>query len=511
MTETKDASNLLQKVPVGIPGFDNISDGGLPLNRSTIISGTSGAGKTIFGLQFVIAGVREYEENGVIVTFEETPADLICNVKSLGWDLGALVESGRVAFVDASRAPGEQILETGNYNLSALMVRIEHAVRKVGARRVTLDSVGSIFPQFTDSNLVRREIHGIVGALRLLGVTTVITVERTEEYGAVGRFGIEEFVADNVLIVRNVLVQEQRRRTIEILKYRGTSHQKGEFPFTIDAVDGINIMPLSSIELCQKSSNVRISSGSKELDTMCGGGLYRDSIILVSGATGTGKTLMVTEFVRAAIKAEEPALLFAFEESPDQLRRNTASWGVDYVDAEKRGFLKIVCSYPETAGLEDHLLNMKRIIDEFKPKRIAVDSMSALERVAPVKGFREFVIGITSHIKHQEVAGMFSNTTSMLMGSESLTETHISTITDSIIMLRYVELQGQMRRALMVLKMRGSSHDKQIREYVIDGKGLNIKEAFRGVSGILAGRPVYGMGDEKERMGEMFGGEEPVS
>jgi circadian clock protein KaiC len=224
---------------------------------------------------------------------------------------------------------------------------------------------------------------------------------------------------------------------------------------------------------------------------MCGGGFFRDSIILVSGATGTGKTLITTEFVAGGVESGEKSLLFAFEESREQLFRNATGWGRDFERYEQEGNLKVVCDYPEVAGLEDHLVRMKAIIDEFKPNRVAIDSMSALERISTLKGFREFVISLTSYIKHKEIAGLFTATTPTLTGGASITEMHISTITDSIILLRYVEMRGEMQRGLTMLKMRGSAHDHDIHAFNIDGQGMHIGEPFRTVSGILAGHPVY--------------------
>ncbi|WP_373352725.1 circadian clock protein KaiC [Pseudoroseicyclus sp. CXY001] len=494
----------LPRLETGIPGFDQIANGGLPAERSTLVAGTAGSGKTVLALQFLVTGVEDYAQNGVFVTFEEAPDDLMRNVQSFGWDLAGMVRDGRVAVVDATPEPGEAVISAGAYDLSALMARIENAVRRVGARRVILDAVGGLFPQFSDPNTIRRELHRILAGLRKLDVTTIVTIERTNEEGGIGRFGVEEFVTDNVMVVRNRLEQEKRRRTIEILKFRGATHQKGEYPFTIDSEDGVTIIPLSAQELTQSSSAVRVSSGVAELDKMCGGGMFRDSIILASGATGTGKTLMVTEFVKAAIQEGEKVLLIGAEESREQLTRNAEAWGVDFLKAEEEGTLKIISRYPEVMGLEDHLLQIKRDIRDFGPKRIAIDSMSAFERVSTQKSFREFVIGLTSHIKHLEITGLFTNTTSMLVGGESITETHISTITDTIILLRYVELLGEMRRGLTVLKMRGTWHEKEIREYVIDGNGMSIRSPFRGVHGILSGSPTYALDLEAAQLGSMF-------
>lgn len=499
-----DREGTLERLVLGIKGLDLVTGGGLPSGRSTIVSGTAGSGKTVLALNFLAEGALNFDQPGVLVTFEETPEDLIRNVASFGWDLRGLVEGGKLAVVDVSLDPGEESIESGDYDLSALLARIENAVRKVGAKRLSIDALGSLYARFNDPRRIRRELHRIVAGLRKLGVTTLITTERTLEDGGVGRFGVEEFVADNVLLLRNRLEGEKRRRTVEVLKLRGATHQKGEFPFTIDPLDGITVIPLSAIELKQRSSSVRVSSGSKELDAMCNGGLFRDSIVLASGATGTGKTLLVTQFTKASVAAGERVLLFAAEESRDQLARNASSWGVDFEDAERRGLLRVVCRYPEIMGLEDHLVQMKREIAEFGPARIAVDSLSAFERVSTDRSFREFVIALTSHIKHLEVTGLFTNTTSMLLGGESITETHVSTITDSIILLRYVELLGSMRRGITVLKMRGTRHDTEIHEYVIDGEGMHIRAPFRGVSGILSGRPTYTYHDERRQLGQMF-------
>ena len=493
------------KLETGIEGFDTIANGGLPQGRSTLVSGTSGSAKTILALQYLVNGIREQKHGGVFVTFEETPEDIRSNVKSFGWDLAQYERDGLLALVDVSPDPGSAPVTSGEYDFTALLARIEAAVRRVNAKRVSIDSISALFSQFVDAGLVRRELFRISAGLKKMGVTALITAERSAEHGEIARHGVEEFVADNVIILRNLLEDEKRRRTVEVLKYRGAPHQKGEFPFTVSA-HGIEVLPLSAMELTQKSSNVRLSSGNDVLDDMCGGGFYRDSIILVSGATGTGKTLSVTTFLDDGSKRGEKTLVFAFEESREQLLRNAIGWGKDFRRWEEQGLLKIVCAYPEILGLEDHLLRMKREIEEFGPRRVAVDSLSAMERVSTGKSFREFVIGLTSFIKERETAGLFTATTASLMGGTSVTETHISTITDTIILMRYVELMGEMRRGITVLKMRGSWHDKGIRQYEIDDLGMHIGKAFHNVGGILAGTPVHVIAGEAEKMSEMFAG-----
>lgn len=494
----------IEKLPTGIEGFDLVSMGGLPKGRTTLIAGSAGSAKTVMAAQFLAEGILQRGEAGVFVTFEESPSDIRSNMKGFDWDIAQWEEEGRWVFVDASPTPGEPPVLAGQYDFGALLARIEHAIRKVDAKRISMDSLAAIFTQFTDASTVRTELFRISSALKMLHVTAILTAERNEEYGEIARFGIEEFVADNVIILRNVLDEEKRRRTIEILKFRGTSHQKGEYPFTIMPQKGMVVIPLSAMKLQQKSSEIRITSGVAEIDEMCGGGFFRDSIILISGATGTGKTLSVAHFIAGGAKNNERSLVFGFEESREQLFRNASGWGIGFEELEEKGLLRVECKYPETAGLEDHLIWMKQVIDEFEPQRIAVDSLSALERVSSMKGFREFVIGLTSFIKHKETAGLVTSTTPTLLGGTSVTEAHISTITDSIILLRYAELFGEMHRGMTVLKMRGSMHDKNIRVFTIDNKGMHVGKPFRHVSGILTGNPIHVRQDEIDRLGDMF-------
>lgn len=494
----------VEKIRTMIEGFDDISHGGLPVGRTTLFSGTSGTGKTLFSLQFLYNGITYFDEPGVFVTFEESPSDIIKNAGIFGWDLPRLISEGKLFILDASPDPeGQDVV--GNFDLSALIERLQYAIIKFKAKRVSIDSVTAVFQQYEAGGVVRREIFRLVARLKQLSVTTIITTERTEEYGSVACYGVEEFVSDNVAIVRNVLEGERRRRTIEILKLRGTTHMKGEYPFTITN-QGINIFPLGAMRLTQRSSNIRVSSGVKILDEMCGGGFFKDSIILATGATGTGKTLLVSKFIQTACFQNERAILFAYEESRAQLSRNASSWGIDFEDLERQGLLKIICTYPESTGLEDHLQIIKSEIAEFKPSRIAIDSLSALARGVSNNAFRQFVIGVTGYAKQEEITGFFTNTTDQFMGSHSITDSHISTITDTILMLQYVEIRGEMSRAINVFKMRGSWHDKGIREYNITADGPDIKDSFRNYERIISGAPTRVTIDEKAELSRIVRG-----
>lgn len=395
--EPHDPGSIV-KLPTGISGFEHISMGGLPAGRTTLVSGTAGSGKTLFAAQFLQAGIVSHEQSAVFVTFEESPDDIRRNLQSLGWDVAQHERDGHWAFVDASPDPEDDTVEAGSYDLGALIARIEHAVKKVDATRVAIDSLGAIFDRLDDVNTIRREVQRLVGALRRMGLTTVLTTERESEDGPTTRHGVEDFVADNVILLRNRLEAERRRRTVEILKLRGVNHHKGEYPFTVVPEAGLEIIPLCAIELDQPSSRSRITSGNLDLDQMCGGGLFQDSIVLLSGATGAGKTLVATEYIKGGCEAGERCLLLAFEESRDQLVRNAQGWGIDYAGFERRGLLQIHAQYPETKGLEDHLVYAKKLLTTMKPSRVVVDSLSALQRVATRRGYREFVIGLTAFI-----------------------------------------------------------------------------------------------------------------
>ena len=465
------------RTPTGIEGFDLISFGGLPAGRTTLVAGSAGSGKTTFALQFLLAGAWSGDP-GVLVTCEESPNDLMRNVEAFGWDVPSLVGSGRLAIVDASPHPDLIQEEVGEFDLGGLLARVQNAVEQTGAQRVVLDSIGALFPQFDSELIVRRELQRVIAAIRGLGVTCLLTSERVDEYGAVGRYEVEEFVVDAVVILRNVFDGQRRRRTLEILKMRGGSHRKGEFPFTMQSDEGIAVIPLSAIELEKPAVTVQATMGNPEVDEMLGGGVFADSVILVSGATGTGKTLLVAEFMRPVVDAGERGLLMSFEESHDQIRRNAAGWGVDLARAEEAGRLDVLAVYPERMGLEDLLVALRRAIVRLRPHRVALDSLTALERIASPRAFREFVVGLLTTLKESEILGLLTNTANSLLGGDTVTEAYVSTMTDGIVLLRYVELGGEIRRAMAVLKMRGARHEHLVREYTIDGDGMHVGDAL---------------------------------
>lgn len=462
------------RTPSGIPGFDSIAFGGLPEHRTTLVSGSAGSGKTTFGLQFLIAGALEYGHPGVLVTFEERPEDIVRNVEAFGWALGDLVGSGRIAIVDASPSWEGEGEETGTFDLDGLFARLLAAQQRTGAQRIVLDSISSLLGRFGAPANLRRELGRLIAQLRTIQATSVLTVERHEEYGMVGSFDVEEFVVDSVIVLRNPLEGDRRRRTVEILKLRGGKHRHGEFPFTIDSADGISVIPLSAIEL-EKTSSDRITSlGNPGLDAMLDGGVYDDSILLVSGATGTGKTCLSCEFMRPVIDGEERGILVTLEESRHQILRNAAGWGIDLARAEAEGRLDVISLYAGRMGLDDLLLALRRAFAARRPTRVSIDSLTALERTSTRRTFREFIVGLITLLKEQEALALFTYTSSSITGDDVVTEAYVSTMSDGILLLRYIEADGEIRRGVAVLKMRGTPHDLAIRQYEISSSGMEV-------------------------------------
>jgi circadian clock protein KaiC len=485
----KDAHYSVEKVPTGIAGFDEIALGGIPRGRTTLVSGTSGAGKTVFAMQFLMGGIQDMDESGVFVTFEETPYDITRNMKSFGWDLEKNIDEAKFAYVDASPSEDETI-QVGDFDLGAFLARILHAVKKVNAKRVAIDSVSALFPRFSNQVTVRRELYRISAKLKEIGVTTILTAERVVEGdGQIGRLGIEEFVSDNVILLHNTLdtVRGDRKRSIEILKFRGTAHDSQDTPLLVLS-NGMNVFPRpKSTYTGQKSSSEKIPVGIPGIDKMFFGGVYKHSTTLVSGASGSGKTVSGMHFIMEGARRDEKGLLIAFEESDEQLYRNAESFGWDLRKEVDRGMIKLFCSVPEELKPEEHFKRIRDIVEKEKVKRLVLDSLSALERIYAPDRFREFTVGLNTFLKNNEVTSMLSNTTGSLLDVSQITETHLSTATDNIIILKYIELEGQMKRAMTVIKSRGSDHDKLLREVIIDSNGMTIGGPFEGIEGLMGG------------------------
>jgi circadian clock protein KaiC len=483
--ENVGGSEDLNKMPSGIPGFDDISKGGLPRGRTTLISGTSGSGKTVFVSQFLYKGIMEHGVNGIFVTFEERPSDIMRNVKSFGWNIKQLVDEKKWAFVDASPDESDEI-EVGKYDLSGLLAQIEHAVKSIDAKRVVIDSVSALFSRYEDAAIIRRELFRIGAKLKERGLTAIMTAERPVEDGPIARFGVEEFVSDNVILLHNRYVRRgYRERTIEILKFRGASHFINEAPLIVDGA-GMEIFPQQKFDLCGKGRLTKISTGISGLDDMLHGGVYNNSTTLLTGTSGTGKTVCMLHFIIAGAKNGEKCILIEFEESAEQLYRNAKSFGWNLEELADRGDVRLVCRYPDELTSEQYLKVIKDLILEFGAQRVGFDSLSALERIYEPDKFRKFVIGLNSLLKIQGCTSIITNTTYELLGMSQLTSTHLSTISDNILVLKYVELGGQMRRLISVLKERGSDHKKELTEFNITKNGIEILKPFIGFEGLMS-------------------------
>ncbi|QUQ65885.1 circadian clock protein KaiC [Kutzneria sp. CA-103260] len=481
----------IKRYPTGINGFDHVALGGLPAGRSTLVSGTTGTGKTLFAVEFLARGIQRFDERGVFVNFEEPPADIRRNAVSLGIPIEQWEREGKWVFVDAAANADEDVSIVGAYDFGGLAARIKHAVREVGAARVSLDSLGSIFSRFPDTTRVRQELHRIAHVLSQLEVTSVLTAERTSEYDGISRHNVEEFVLDNVIILRNVLVNERRRRTVEVVKFRGTTHRTGEWLFTIDPQDGIVVMPLAFLTPLAAASRVRVSFGNTGLDEMCGGGLFKDAIVLLTGPSGSGKTLTALGFTASGVEAGERCLIYALDESRAQLGRNAAGWGLDLDAMEESDLLRIICDYPEVASLEDHFLRIRRAVEDFRPSRLVIDTLSALERVVSPRALLDFVISLGAVVRHHQVTTLLTSAPSGRF-TPQLTPAiaaEIASLTDVTINLRYVEAAGEIQRAIAVVQTRGTTHDHSIRQVDITGDGLHIGARLSNVVGILTESP----------------------
>jgi circadian clock protein KaiC len=477
----------LSKIASGIPGFDEISHGGIPKGRTTLVSGTSGSGKTALAAQFIYEGIVKFGENGVFVTFEENPQDIIRNMESFGWNINKLVKENKWAFVDVSPDDSSSV-EVGQYDLGAFIARIAHAVKKVKAKRVVIDSVAVLFTSYQDHGVIRQELHKLAANLKKSNVTSIMTAERLVEDGVVSCYGIEEFVSDNVMLLHNRPNNRgERERAIEILKFRGSSHDSVETPFLIGN-QGVTFYPRPKPMLSGKGFTQKTSTGIKGLDKMLYGGVYRNSTTLITGTSGTGKTVGTLHFIMEGAKRKEQGLLVEFEESSDQLYRNAASFGWDLEKYVKSGVVKLLCLYPENLSIQQYYPLIRDLVLTNKTKRFAIDSLSAVKRITNEQRFLEFVIGLNAFLKMHEVTSVLTNTTSELLGVAEIAETHLSTAADNIIILKHVELAGHMHRLVSTLKQRGAARGKELMEFEIcPEEGIRILESFKGVENLLSG------------------------
>ena len=487
------------RVSSGIPGFDELLGGGYPRGRAMLASGSAGSGKTLTSIHFVSDGAAADDEAAVFVSFEETAAQLRQTFKSLGKDAEALEEAGKLRFVTAvpetpnGVSPSKVDIVLGPFDLGGLISRIRAAAKSIGAKRVALDTLAGLAAAFqgisddgsmvSDVNL-RPALQGLVRELKNDGLTLLLTAEQTRSEGLISRFGLEEFVADGVVLLRLNQHGERRRRTIEILKLRSCAHAAGENPVVIRPGKGMAVLPLSAMRLTQQSGTERTTSGVAELDRMAKGGLLRDAVVLVSGATGTGKTLLCNHFAAGGVTCGDKVLFLAFEESREQILRNAEAFGFDLKGGDAEEKLVLASLYPEAISLEEHLLRIQELVQRHEPNRLVIDSLSALERVGPPFAFRQFMIGLAAFVKRNRVTTLLTAGGGTFGDVVQISEQHISTINDTIILLRYVDTQGRVERSLTLLKMRGSAHAREHRRYRIGSDGMELAGP-RGDAGLL--------------------------
>src|SRR5208282_2332301 len=481
---SQPSSKTLPKAATGIQGLDEITLGGLPRGRPTLISGGAGSGKTLFGLEFLVRGATQYNEPGVFMSFEESIPDLTKNAASLGFDLARLAGDKKL-FLDHVLITRSQIAESGEYDLDGLFLRIADAVQRVGARRVVLDTIESLFSELPNPGILRAEIRRLFGWLKEKGLTTVITAER-DRPDRLTRHGIEEFVSDCVIVLDHRTREEISTRRLRVVKYRGSTHGTNEYPFLIDE-HGISVLPISSLGLDHAASAERVSTGIDRLDGMMGGkGFYRGSSILMSGTSGTGKTSVAAHFVDAACRRGERCLYFAFEESPRQIVRNMRSIGIDLQPWVRKGLLLFQAARPTYGGIEEHLLVTHKRIVGFQPSVVVVDPVTNLIMVSTPNEVRSMLTRLVDFLKTQGITSIF---TSLAAGGGSLeaSEVDVSSLMDTWLVLVSIEVGGERNRALYVLKSRGMDDSNQIREFLLTDHGLRLLDVYLGPEGVLTG------------------------
>ena len=491
MNDTNTLLGLV-KAPTGIAGLDEITFGGLPAGRPTLIAGAAGCGKTLFALTFLVKGATDYGEPGAFISFEERAGDLAANVDSLGYDLPGLLAAGRLA-IDHIHVDREQLEQAGDFDLEGLFVRIGHAIDTVGAKRVVLDTMEALFTGFSDAAVLRGELVRLFAWLKDRGVTALITAERGRE-GQLTRHGLEEYVSDCVIALDNRVEDQITTRRLRVLKYRGSAHGTNEYPFLIDTA-GISVLPITSAGLGHATSDEVVSSGVAGIDAMLAvGGFYRGSSILVSGTAGTGKSVFGAHFVNAACRRGERALLFSFEESPDQIVRNMRSVGIDLTTHVDAGLLRIESARPSLFGLEMHLVLMVREVERFAPQAVVIDPISAFRGTSTE--IYATLLRMVDVLKGRGITALFSNL--IQEGEGEATQSQVSSLMDSWIGLQNVEANGERNRALYLFKSRGMSHSNQIREYRLTDDGIELVEVYVGAAGVLTGTARVAQ-EERER------------
>jgi circadian clock protein KaiC len=480
--QESNIEHVFPKTPSGIRGLDEITFGGLPKGRPTLIAGGPGSGKTLMSMEFLVRGAIDYGEPGVFMAFEETGEELAENVASLGFDLKELMAEKKL-LVDYVRVERSEIEETGEYDLEGLFVRLNFAIDSIGAKRVVLDTIESLFAGLGNEAILRAELRRLFRWLKEKGVAAIITAERGE--GTLTRYGLEEYVSDCVIVLDNRVQNQISTRRIRIVKYRGSLHGTNEYPFLIDE-KGISILPITSLTLNYQISTKRVSSGIARLDGMLEGkGFYAGSTILVSGTAGTGKTSIAASFANATCQRGERCLYFAFEESPNQIMRNMKSIGIDLEPFATKGLLQFHAVRSTFYGLETHLVQMQKSIDEFKPASVIVDPITNLVNAGDQDEVKSMLTRLIDYLKAKQITAMFTNLTH-LAGLES-TESEVSSIMDTWILLRDIELGGERNRGIYILKSRGMAHSNQIREFLITTKGADIVDVYTGPAGVLTG------------------------
>jgi circadian clock protein KaiC len=473
----------LPKAPTGIQGLDEITRGGFPRGRPTLICGSAGAGKTLLAMEFLVRGATEYNEPGVFMAFEETAPELTQNVRSLGFDLDELAKEKKL-IIDFVRIERSEIDETGDYDLEGLFIRLGAAIDGIGAKRVVLDTIENLFAGLQNQGILRAELRRLFRWLKDRGVTAVITAERGD--GALTRHGLEEYVSDCVILLDHRVTDQVSTRRLRIVKYRGTAHGTNEYPFLIDE-DGFSVLPVTSLGLQHEVSEERISSGVPRLDTMLGGqGFYRGTTILVSGTAGTGKTSLSASFVDAACRRGERCLYFSFEESQSQLIRNMRSIGLNLDQWTKKNLLQFHSSRATFYGLEMHLAIIHKIVQEFQPKVVVLDPIGSLIAAGNQRDAHTMMIRLIDFLKQRKITAFLTNLTS---GGEALerTDVEISSIVDTWLFMRDIELDGERNRALYVLKSRGMAHSNQLREFLLTPQGVDLLDVYVGPDGVLTG------------------------